>query len=137
MSSEQSIELKQYVAEQITDYIAHQTTGTSVETDKMKILEKGVYAICMAAYPEHESILSKQVPRLVRSALAMNQLNLTGKMQRIIDTALPKSDIMNSILGDITAAKIAPVNHSNIAKDSWVHKIQSERRNLQGIGNER
>ncbi len=121
MSTDSSrIEFRQYVAEQITDYLTHHTTGFVVTPNKMKILEKGVHAICVAAYPEHENIFSKQVPRLIRTALDMNQLDFNNKVQRIIDTARPKDEIMSGILGEITATKTSQ-------KTLWTQRVKSEK----------
>jgi hypothetical protein len=133
MIMNQSTELTQYVAEQVADYITSHTTGHYVTPDQMKILEKGVYAICLAGYPEHENILFKQVPKLIRTTLDMKQLDLTGKMQRIMDSAWPKNKVISDILGEITSAKTATVTHGNVAKDSWANKIHSEKLKLQNI----
>ena len=137
MNINESTELRQYVGEQITDYITYQATGGRVAPDKMKILEKGVYAICTAAYPEHENVFVKQVPRLIRTILDMEQLDITGKMKRIMDSAWPQNKVISDIIGEITSTKIALVNPSNVAKDSWASKIHSQRSKLQGISNDR
>jgi hypothetical protein len=127
-------ELREYVAEQVADYISSQTTGNYVSPQKMKILENGVQNICATAYPEHANILSKQVPRIIRATLDMNQLGLSGKMQRIIDSASkPKDEVISGMLNDIITAKAMP---KDVAKTSWVGKLQSERPK-QVVGNER
>ena len=138
MKTEASVELRQYVAEQITDYITGQTTGNHVSPTQMKILENGVNNICASAYPESQKMLSKQVPRIIRTALDMKQLGLSGKMQRIIDAAItPKDAVISGMLNDIISAKSIQNNHPNPVKDSWVKKIESEKSKFQGVDNER
>jgi hypothetical protein len=138
MTSNESVELRQYVAEQITDYITGQTTGTQVSPTQMKILENGVYNICATAYPEYEKTLSKQVPRIIRAALDMKQLGLSGKMKRIIDAAVtPKDAVISGMLNDITSAKSALNSSHNPVKNSWVNKLASEKSKFQDINNGR
>ena len=102
----------------------------------MNLLEKGIYAICIAAYPDHENVLAKQVPKIIRATLNMKQLDITGKMQRIIDAAMIKDTIVNRILEEITTTK-ASINHSNIAKDTWARTIHETKTKLQGSENAR
>ena len=136
MTTNESLDLRQYVAEQITDYITTQTTGNRVSPQQMKILENGVNNICSTAYPEHESILTKQVPRIIRTALEMKQLGLSEKMKRIIDsTSTPKDAVINGMLNDIISAKSTTNTSPNQVKASWVSKIQSEKSNFQNITN--
>ncbi len=139
MNAPDSLTLGQYVAEQITDYITTQTEGKLVSPQKMKILENGVQNICISAYPENENLLSKHVPRIIRAALDIKQLGISGKMQRIIDaTHAPKDEIIIAMLRDITVAKSTAHITNNISQNSWVDKIQTERSTqTQGANNAR
>ena len=133
----ESFDLRQYVAEQITDYVTTQTTGNRVSPQQMKTLENGVKNICYTAYPEHEAILSKQVARIVRAALEMKQLGLSEKMKRIIDsTRAPKDDVISGMLNDIICAK-STMHPTPIVHPSWVNKLQAEKSRLLDVSNTR
>lgn len=138
MNTPDSLTLRQYVAEQITDYIATETDGKIISPQKMKILENGVNNICIAAYPEHKTLLSKYVPRIIRTALDIKQLGISSKMQRIIDaTHKPKDEIITGMLRDIITAKSTAHNTNNISS-SWTDKIQAERSTQkEGVNNAR
>lgn len=128
-------DLRQYVAEQITDYVHSVTNGSKVENVQMESIASGIRNICIAAYPEHEGIISSSLVKLTRAALNAEQLSFPHKMQRVVDrvveSAFVKNDVVKDILKEITSTKRSDVNHSNIAKDSLASTTTLPRKNIE------
>lgn len=126
-------DFREYVAEQITDYIqSHTVSCNYVTPEKMKALEKGVTNICMAAYPEYQKGWAANASKIIRNGLDMSQLSMADKMQKILDKASsPKEEIIADILNNIIHLKANPakanIDNANIEKENWVHNVSRQK----------
>ena len=126
MNVDESKDFREYIAEQIADYIkTHTEEGSYVMPDKMKILEKGVANICIAAYPEHEKGWIQNAAKIIRNTLDSNQLGMAGKMQRIVDKVnSPKEEVISDMLNNVIHLKANP------EKASWVDKVSVQKHKI-------